>query len=792
MKKKQASSIKGLTSKEVELKISAGLSNQSIDSISISYKRIFFRNIFNLINIFLFPLLTLLLALQSYKDAFVIGAFGLVNSLVSMWDEMRIKRRLEKININFINKVRVIRDGKEQFILCDEVVIDDVVKILEGENFPTDGIILESYYLQIDESIITGEANYVSKEKGEKVFGGSFVVSGECLYKVNVVGSQNFINSLSSQTKQYQKKKGMIQKYGDKLTVFFVVAAIIFGLLSVLISFGNGLESREALRPLVSSISLIIPQTLIFLYTFTFSVSVLKLSRKGALVQRGSSIETLANLDVICFDKTGTITTNKMKVVDVKYWNIREEQIGKIYKYLEDKVYGKNKTFFSIINYFNKSKSIDAINFDQDPFTSKTKMAKNFLETDSNILFHYGALSSVRKYFDLSVLTKLEKYVSKEESKGNRIIVGAMYHGENLSLQDDFKTKQAWVISIQEEVNTGISRVLENILKQKTQIKIITGDSAVSVQRILHRVKFDDVKIVDLSKQKIDSDDIAMNFDVFARTSPEDKLKLVNILQNKGLSVGMVGDGINDILALKASDLSFSVGSGTKAAKDVSDIVLLKDDFALVPLIQNEADNIIANLKFMNIIFVSKTFFAIFFIIFCSILGLTLPIYPTSLLVYGFLAVSLPSYVIAFSRRKYKNNGNFQKGIISISLIFGVVSALVSMIIFLAYRLYNPDYINSLIIYGTLFNSLMFTMYLLWKMRYISKMYKLIFIYITIIFISIIPTFIGIIGYYYDVVPIEIVDWIKIFLIAFLGFIIYYIVQKIYTSTQIVHSIKSK
>jgi len=775
--------ITGLTKEEVAMQQNAGLSSIPSDFLTPTYFKIIFRNLFNLINIFIFPLLILLAFLGKYKEMTIIGLFALINSLLSIFDEIRIKYKLDNIQVNFIKTITVIREGKEQEISVDKLVLGDIVKLIEGEGVPIDGEILDAKSLQVDESLLTGESNYISKEQGDDLLGGSFIITGECIYKVRKKDS--YINLLNSYTKSFKKDKSNLQLIGDKLTIFFVMAALVLGIITYLSAKALGYSTDMAIISLTAVTALIIPQTLIFLFTFSFSISILKLSNIGVLVQRGSSIETLSNLDVLCFDKTGTITTNEMHVSKIKLWNLDESTIGGYFQYIKDLIFGKNKTFDAIEAYFLEYKVASLESFSQSPFTSKVKYARNqFFDKRRKkyVQFYYGALNIVENYIEKKLLSEIYSYITNEENQGLRILIGIVHESDvQFDFDDKFRTNKVFVISIQEELNKGIKKIIDNFKQLGTELKIISGDSYQSVKRIIESTGLSMENAVDLSKSNDSLTELAKTKSIFTRAKPEDKLTIIQTIRQQGKLVGMVGDGVNDVPALKLASVGISMEYGSKIARDVADIVLLKNDFSLIPKILYEAENIIVNLKYMNKLFISKTFYTIFFILICVVSGLIFPLLPTSILVYGFLSSSLPSYIIALVRRNVKSGKEFLKEIMPSSLISGFLAACASIVIYriLMERNFDFIYINTAIMYGALVFGLFFAMQQAKKTGYLKRWFEPILCFLIINMISIIPMLISFLSSYYDLTMLNIDTWGIVYINSISFFIIYLCIEKI-------------
>jgi cation-transporting P-type ATPase E len=764
--------LSGLTTEQVAEKHSAGLNNQIIDSVSPSYPWIVVRNIFNLINIFILPLLILLALLGMYKEVIIFATFAIINSLVAIYDEIRIKRRLDQIKVDFAKKITVMRNGKEESILANELVEGDIVIVREGDGVPTDGKILKAEYLQLDESLLTGESNYIAKAEGEGIVGGGFVVTGQAYYQVTGVGANNYINVLGTESKNFSKQKSSLEKIGDRLTILFVLGSFIFGAGTYFSSRQIGYDLQPSLLALLTAVALIIPQTLIFLFTFSFSISVLKLSKIGVLVQRGSAIESLANLDILCLDKTGTITTNDMKVIASKYWSTTEAELGGIFSYMTPLVYGKNKTFSAVSEFFTQHPPVNATDFDQSPFTSKTKMAKAQFQFDGKYIhLAYGAFSSLQKFIAPDVQKEVEAYINEQESQGRRLIVGVIDRSDKpTSIADmEFQSTAVWIISLKEELNAGIRETLNRLKDLGIELKIISGDGIMSVQRVLQEVGMSDYQPIDLSAYQGSISEAALEYNVFARAKPEDKLTIIKALQSRGKLVGMVGDGVNDVLALKLSNLSIAMESGAKIARDVADIVLLNNDFRLVPQILFEGQNIIANLIYMNKLFIAKTLHAIGMIAFCISMGLLLPILPAPTLIYSFLTSSMPSYVIAFSRRHIIPGRSFFRAVMPFAVTSAIAVTIVTMYLYQQYRGSELKLISTIMVYATLFSNTGMFVHQVWHSGYVTRWYSLIGVALGMIIPGIIATLVPFLNFYYEIVPLSTDIWLDITKTAALG-----------------------
>ncbi len=738
----------GLSTIEVQKRKKLGLSNQVIDSYTPGYTRIIIRNIFSIINIVVVPLLIALVAFGLFREVLAFIVFVFINTIISAADEIRAKRTLDKLKSQFQITATVIRDSQRIEIPVNQIVKGDYIAVKEGENIVADGEIVYSNYLQIDESMLTGESNYLQKEIKDKVLSASFVVTGDCVYIAENVGKSNYLNKLGSEATKYKEKKSVLQKNGDKMILFLVIASIVTSAITYASSISLGESQVKSLLSLTTAISLIIPQTLIFLFTLTFTISIIRLYRKGVLIQKGGSIEDLANIDVICLDKTGTITTNNMKLIEVETFNdVDVELLGRYYKSISTKLVGVNKTQETIGNHYKDYEVQTVKNFDQIPFTSKQKYSQTSGEIDGEpVTLTIGAFAALENSIDKKIKADVERKLKHYEDKGYRVVLALFSH--KIVKELDFTADKAIIFVIEEDVNPGIAKTLDDFYSQDIRVKIISGDSKVAVSRILSRLNILDLKIVDLSEVQLDSK-VIEEYDVFTRSKPEDKLRIIETLQNSGHRVAMVGDGINDVLALKASDVAISVESGAKVARDVSDIVLLNNDYAKVPEIFYEGENILHNLKISTKMFLNKSFLAVFFVLTLALLGYYLPIHPSSTLIFSFLGSSAPSYAVILTRQKVKSKRNFFEEVLYSSVPFAVIMTVVTFGYFLYLKALDLSYdqINTSLVLMILSLSVVYSLFILLNAKKLKPLNSIaIFIFLMIL------------GTYQTVLPVNLED----------------------------------
>ncbi|BCX13907.1 MAG: carbonate dehydratase [Candidatus Dojkabacteria bacterium] len=730
--------LKGLSENDVSKQKKLGLSNEIIDSYSPSTLTIIRRNYFNFINLILISVITALAIFSLWKEVLVFASFVIINSAFGVWDQIRVKKRLEELKKEFQRTAKVIRDGKIKEIPASEIVIDDLILAREGEGIIADGVVVYEKLLQIDESMLTGESDYIIKKVGDEVLSGSFVVTGEIIYQVQNVGKQNYLNRLGTEATSFKQTRSELEKIGNFIALLLALMGFVSAVTNFILSNSGDFSNQQKVLAVTSILALIIPQSLIFLFTLTYSLSVTKLSRKGILIQKKGAIDELAKINVLCMDKTGTITTNEMKLFDKNFFNVGEEEIGKFYISVSHEIFGKNKTQEILEQIFSSYESEDYHNFEQIPFTSKNKFSliqAEIGERYKRIIF--GAPNVLEKWISPKTREEVKKVLANYESKGLRILLGLYFQFNEHAKLNEFKsTDQVMIFAFEESLNPGIREIIKKIQKQNIELKVISGDSLSSVQSIVEKIGISTDKVVDLSQTRLSVEELALEKQVFARARPEDKLSIIKQLKEKGLKVAMVGDGVNDVLGMKKADVGIAMESGSKITREIADIVLLKNDYRKIPEIFFEGNNIIFNLRFASKIFLAKSIITMVLVMFVSfVYREPLPIFPTSTLLFGFFASSVPSYIVSFTREAVVNSGKFMHDVflssVPSSIVLGTLISFFYVILKLndlPNEVENTDFNTALTMCYMAF-SLLFVAITFWESRKLTKLPVLILMY---------------------------------------------------------------
>lgn len=605
----------GLTKQEVEYRINNNLVNNEKTKYTRSTKAIILTNVFTLFNFINVGLLVLVLttgSLQNGLFAFII----IINTVIAIIQEIKAKIILDNLKIATQEKVKVKRDGKTIEVLKTEIVIDDILVLSSGDQVVVDSIILKSSNLEVDESIITGESDPILKKKDDKLLSGAVVISGNCLAKVISIGKDNYEHKLIKEASNIEKQDSYLMKSVNKILKIVTFLIIPVGvLLFVSQYFYSGQSYKEAILSSVAGVIGMIPEGLVLLTSLALTVGVIKMAKRKVIIQKLSGIEMLSCVDVLCLDKTGTITDGSMEVVDTV--NLTDDNIEEImFNMVSDKLV--NATAIAISkkfvkgNVYNTKKVI--------PFSSYRKYSAKVFDKYTYIL---GALEYITK----ENISKYDKYLSKYIEKGYRILSLCKSKKEmNNEIPSDVKVI-AFII-IKDNVRLNAKETLDYFRNQDVDIKIISGDNPRTVSNIMKSLEFSNYdKYIEGNSLPDDYNElikIVNNYTIFGRCTPKQKQNIIKALKEKN-TVGMIGDGVNDILALKESDCGIALATGISAARSVSEVVLTTEDFSVLPKIVDEGRRVVNNIERVSSMFLVKTIYSFVLSILVVILSCTYP-----------------------------------------------------------------------------------------------------------------------------------------------------------------------
>jgi cation-transporting ATPase E len=672
--------IVGLTSSEVKQRIKEGKVNHIPKTPSRTIPQIIRANLFTRFNAINFVLAAVIILAGSPKNAIFVGVI-IVNTLIGVVQEVKAKRTLEKLSVISMAHAKVLRDGDIIEIPIEEIVLDDVLYLETGLQVLADADVLYSNGLEIDESMLTGEADAILKSPGKDLLSGSFVVAGEGYAVVTKVGKETYASTLAEEARQFKIINSELQAAIDK--IFKVIIWIVPPLSILLIITQLRIPEntwQDAAIGAVSGIVGMIPEGLVLLTSATFIVSIIKLSKYDTLVQELCATEVLARVDVLCLDKTGTLTQGDLRLSEVKNIGSRDSgEIDKILAALINNLPSNNPTQKAILSKYEKyDQSIKCT--DKIAFSSKRKWSGiTFEECGTWILGAPEIILNNEYHF-------IENLVKEEAKKGKRVLLLANLHNK-LNEKLEGKIESVALILIEDIIREAAPEVLKYFNDQGVDVKIISGDSPVTVSEVARRagvIKWENY----IDARELPEDDnelkaLINETSVFGRVSPHQKKRIVLALQEMDHTVAMTGDGVNDVLALKASDCGIAMANGSDATKAVAQLVLMKSDFTALPKVVEEGRKQINNLERVSELFLSKTVFAIVLAFLSSLLFIDFPILPIQLSLVGSCAIGIPSFFLAL----LPSSGGVKKGfltrILTVSIPNGILIALFTLMIFL-------------------------------------------------------------------------------------------------------------
>ena len=683
-KKFKPNILRGLTMSDVKERILRGEVNKIPKAPSRTIWQMIRANFFNVFNALNLVLAVLVIIAGSPKNA-VFAFVIVVNSIIGVIQELNAKKTLEKLSVLSMAHVNVIRDGKKKKITIEELVKDDIVCLEGGEQILADCELITGDELEIDESMLTGEADPVHKEGGDKLYSGSFVVTGEGYAKVVLVGKETYSSQLAEEARKFKIVNSELQ---DSISKIMKILLWLIGPLGIILTltqlkFSNS-SWQEAIIGSVSGIIGMVPEGLVLLASATFIVSVVRLSKYNTLVQQLSATEILARVDTLCVDKTGTITEGKLNLVDVVLLNNNEKEIiDNVLGALVNTLPSKNPTQNAILEKYNNMPDINVI--EKVPFSSRRKWGGVVLEG-------YGAWVLGAPEILLGDRYKeYKKEVEKEAIEGRRVLLLAKVNTDSLKNGINNEIQEGALILIEDVIREEAPEVLKYFKEEGVNLIVISGDNPVTVSAVAKRagVKNAD-KYIDARELPQDFDElkkVVSNYTVFGRVTPHQKKDIVLALKSNGHTVAMTGDGVNDVLALKESDCGIAMANGSEATKAVAQLVLMDSDFGSLPHVVAEGRKQIFNLETVAELFLSKTaFFIILSLIFC-VARITFPISPIQSSLVGSCAIGIPAFFLSMLSYKGRIEGNFLKRILSKSIPNGIVMGiLVTIAYFIAYK----------------------------------------------------------------------------------------------------------
>ena len=665
---------KGLTSQQVQEHRLHGWTNKAVEPPSKTTKEIVHENVFTYFNLIFVVLAVLLCLVGSFRDLTFLPVI-IANTLIGIIQEIRAKQVLDKLTMLNAPRASVVRDGKRTVINAEDLVVDDIVIFKAGDQVCADAEV-SAGEVQVNESLLTGEADEITKRKGDKLMSGSFIVSGQCHARLDKVGEDSYISKLTLQAKAMQSKEQseMIRSL-DKLVKCVGVAIIPIGI--VLFSQAFFIQHdgfRESVTSMIAAVIGMIPEGLYLLASVALAVSSIRLAQKKVLLHHMKCIETLARVDVLCVDKTGTITENTMKVQKlIKTDEYDEKEKGGLSLLVGDfaaAMTNDNITMAALKEYFTKASGKKVLS--KTGFSSATKYSSVTFEDGAYVL---GAPEFVlkEKYDDYA------EEITEYASTGSRVLAFGIYDGEVDGKPLTHGILPFGFVLLANPIREAAKETFEYFAEQGVEVKVISGDNPVTVSNVAKQAGIKNAdRYVDASEFEDEQSmrKALLNNTVFGRVTPSQKRKFVRILKEAGHTVAMTGDGVNDVLALKDADCSIAMASGSDAAAQASQLVLLESDFSCMPEVVLHGRRVVNNIQRSASLFLVKNIFSFLLSVASVVFMFTYPLEPSQVSLISMFTIGVPAFFLALEPNKNMIKGHFLTNVLLKALPAALTDAL--------------------------------------------------------------------------------------------------------------------
>ncbi len=661
---------KGLSAAQVETRFKQFLFNDTNKKYSRSYASIFIGNICTFFNLLcLFAAIALLVANTQGISNYLVIFITTANIVLGIIQEIRSKLSIDKLSILATNTAKVIRDGETIEIPVQEIVLDDVIILDLGSQVPADVILAEGT-VEVNESLLTGESVAIKKQVGDLLYAGSFIASGNGKFRVEKVGKETYLEKLTSKAKKYKRPNSELMN-STKLIIKIVSLLIIPIAIGTFFTTLNNINPADetyqkvvagvlskdvsyAIQRTCTVVIGMIPSGMLLLTSIALAVGIIRLSKSHTLVQDMYSLEMLARVNVLCLDKTGTITDGRMRVNDTVILNtVGDLALNDIMGSMLRELDGNNQTSIALYNHFGYNDKFSATA--KIPFSSKRKLSA--VTFDEGGTFAMGAPEFVLKPYP----AKVEKIVKQYAQMGLRVIVLAHSPAPIVGEKLPAVMKPLAIISIADNVRDDAVETIKWFKENDVNVKVISGDNPITVSEVAKRAgianadKF--ISLDGLNDKEVEN--VANKYTVFGRVSPEQKAILVRSIKSQGNTVAMTGDGVNDILALKEADCAISVASGSEAARNVSHLVLMDNNFNSMPKVVAEGRRVINNIKNSSSLYLMKTLFTAILAFLCICMGKPYLFMPQNMLLLETAIIAVPSFFISLQPNKERVQGKF-------------------------------------------------------------------------------------------------------------------------------------
>ena len=665
----------GLNSDQVNEYFENGWSNEPVEPPSKTVPEIIKSNLFTYFNLVFAVLAALLILAGSFRNLTFLPVI-LANLFIGIIQEIRAKNTLDKLSVLNAPKALVVREGRQFSIPAEELVLDDIVIFKAGNQICADAIVIDGE-VSVNESLLTGESDEISKKPGDELMSGSFIVSGECYARLDKVGEDSYISKLTLEAKAMnsEEQSEMIRVL-DKLVGVVGILIIPIGLLLFGQQFFfSGASFSKSITSMVAAVIGMIPEGLYLLVSVALVVSVMRLASKKVLVHDMKCIETLARVNVLCVDKTGTITENTMEVNgEIPMDGYDSQSMAPLKQIISDfasAMSSDNITMKAMKDYFNKPSGRKAVSV--SPFSSQFKYSGAAFEDGSYVL---GAPEFVlREDYD-NYREQIEQY----SSEGYRVLVFGIYDGVIDGKALTGKVTPLGLVFLSNPIRKEAPETFKYFENQGVEIKVISGDNPVTVSQVALQAGIANAdNYIDASTLTTDEaiEDAVLRYTVFGRVTPDQKRKFVRALKKAGITVAMTGDGVNDVLALKDADCSVAMASGSDAAAQASQLVLLDSNFACMPSVVMEGRRVVNNIERSASLFLVKNIFSFLLSLFSVCFMINYPLEPSQISLISMFTIGVPAFFLALQPNKNIIQGHFLSNVLIKALPAGITDFLV-------------------------------------------------------------------------------------------------------------------
>jgi cation-transporting ATPase E len=662
--------LQGLTAAETAERAARGQVNRVRRSDRAEYADIVRRNVLTLFNALVVPAALALFALREYRGAVAVSGMALTNMVLGLWQEVRAKRHLDRLALLAETKARVLRDGAAKEVPSGDVVLGDVLLLAAGDSVVADGPVLEARFLEVDEALLTGESDPVPRKAGEQLLSGSFCVAGEGAYRADRVGADAFAHRTAAEARAYAYAASPLQAAIDRLIRVLTYTAVALCAGYVVLYFVRGFGTDDLVQMVAATVTSMVPQGLVLMATLAFTLGAVRMGRRGAVVQRLSAVESMASVDTLCMDKTGTLTTNRLHLERLVFvaGDVAEEEVR------------ARLRLFASASLDRSSKSLAALRtalgeapaelLDQLPFKSQNRYsAVRARAGGAEYVLALGATEALRPFVAEGAFAKCEAARAELQATGLRLLLfaeaAAVPREKFEGSLDGYQLRPLALVGLGDELRPEATAVLQALADQGIAFKVISGDhpetvratvaplAAASACPALRALAEGPVVSGAEVERAADAAELIGHSSVFGRVSPWQKVEIVRALKARGRHVAMVGDGVNDVLPIKNADLGIAMGEGSRAARTVAGLVLQTNDFGLLPQTLEEGRTILRNLRRAGKLFLVKNAYTLLLIVGAlGLFRLPFPFLPQQVTLLNFLTIGTPALFITLSRER--------------------------------------------------------------------------------------------------------------------------------------------